>query len=63
MQNAGYDSIILDDNVIVAFNPNQIKHVKNNGNFNKENDIYASGNKGYYDPVKKEIGLREIADK
>ena len=63
LQNAGYDSIILDDNVIVAFNPNQIKHVKNNGNFNKENDIYASGNKGYYDPVKKEIGLREIADK
>ena len=63
LQNAGYDSIILDDNVIVAFNPNQIKHVKNNGNFNKENDIYASGNKGYYDPVKKEIGLSEIADK
>ena len=63
LQNAGYDSIILDDNVIVAFNPNQIKHVKNNGNFNKENNIYASGNKGYYDPVKKEIGLREIADK
>lgn len=63
LQNAGYDSIILDDNVIVAFNPNQIKHVKNNGNFNKENDIYASGNKGYYDPAKKEIGLREIADK
>ena len=63
LQNAGYDSIILDDNVIVAFNPNQIKHVKNNGNFNKENDIYASGNKGYYDPIKKEIGLREIADK
>ena len=63
LQNAGYDSIILDDNVIVAFNSNQIKHVKNNGNFNKENDIYASGNKGYYDPVKKEIGLREIADK
>ena len=63
LQNAGYDSIILDDNVIVAFNPNQIKHVKNNGNFNKENNIYASGNKGYYDPAKKEIGLREIADK
>ena len=63
LQNAGYDSIILDDNVIVAFNPNQIKHVKNNGNFNKENDIYSLGNKGYYDPVKKEIGLREIADK
>jgi len=63
LQNAGYDSIILDDNVIVAFNPNQIKHVKNNGNFNKENDIYALGNKGYYDPVKKEIGLSEIADK
>ncbi|WP_181000279.1 LPD23 domain-containing protein [Campylobacter concisus] len=63
LQNAGYDSIILDDNVIVAFNQNQIKHVKNNRNFNKENDIYASGNKGYYDPVKKEIGLREIADK
>ena len=63
LQNAGYDSIILDDNVIVAFNPNQIKHVKNNGSFNKENDIYASGNKGYYDPVKKEIGLSEIADK
>ena len=63
LQKAGYDSIILDDNVIIAFNPNQIKHVKNNGNFNKENDIYALGNKGYYDPVKKEIGLREIADK
>jgi len=63
LQKAGYDSIILDDNVIIAFNPNQIKHVKNNGNFNKENDIYALGNKGYYDPVKKEIGLSEIADK
>ena len=63
LQKAGYDSIILDDNVIVAFNPNQIKHVKNNGNFNKENDIYSLGDKGYYDPVKKEIGLREIADK
>lgn len=63
LQNAGYDSIILDDNVIVAFNPNQIKHVKNNGNFNKENDIYSLGDKGYYDPVKKEIGLSEIADK
>ena len=63
LQKAGYDSIILDDNVIVAFNPNQIKHVKNNGNFNKENDIYALGNKGYYDPLKKEIGLSEIADK
>ena len=25
LQNAGYDSIILDDNVIVAFNPNQNK--------------------------------------
>ena len=63
LQKAGYDSIILDDNVIIAFNPNQIKHVKNNGNFNKENDIYSLGDKGYYDPVKKEIGLREIADK
>ena len=63
LQKAGYDSIILDDNVIVAFNPNQIKHVKNNGNFNKENDIYSLGDKGYYDPAKKEIGLREIADK
>lgn len=63
LQNAGYDSIILDDNVIVAFNPDQIKHVKNNGNFNKENDIYSLGDKGYYDPVKKEIGLSEIADK
>ena len=63
LQKAGYDSIILDDNVIVAFNPNQIKHVKNNGNFNKENDIYSLGDKGYYDPVKKEIGLSEIADK
>ena len=63
LQKAGYDSIILDDNVIIAFNPNQIKHVKNNGNFNKENDIYSLGDKGYYDPVKKEIGLSEIADK
>ena len=63
LQKAGYDSIILDDNVIVAFNPNQIKHVKNNGNFNKENDIYSLGDKGYYDPAKKEIGLSEIADK
>lgn len=63
LQKAGYDSIILDDDVIIAFNPNQIKHVKNNGNFNKENDIYSLGDKGYYDPVKKEIGLSEIADK
>ena len=33
LQNAGYDSIILDDNVIVAFNPNQIKHVKKQWKF------------------------------
>ena len=63
LKKAGYDGIKIDDNVIVVFDSAQIKHVKNNGNFSDNPNIYKSDGIGYYDPRKKEIALSDLGDK
>ena len=64
----GYDGIVLDGDYkerpfVIAFDSAQIKHVKNDGSFSDNPNIYKSGKEGYYSPAKNEIGLKDIGDK
>ena len=63
LKQQGYDGLRLSKDVLVAFGPNQIKHVKNNGNFSDSPNIYKSGAQGYYNPARNEIGLSNLGDK
>lgn len=70
LEQKGYDGIVMDDldgaakhPHVIVFNSNQIKHVKNDGNFSDSPNIYKSGKEGYYSPAKNEIGLRDLGDK
>ena len=70
LEQKGYDGIVMDDldgvakyPYVIVFHSNQIKHVKNNGNFSDSPNIYKSYNIGYYDPRKKEIALSDLGDK
>lgn len=70
LEQKGYDGIVMDDldgaakyPHVIVFHSNQIKHVKNNGNFSDSPNIYKSDDIGYYDPRKKEIALSDLGDK
>nr|DAQ52018.1 MAG TPA: PolyVal ADP-Ribosyltransferase [Caudoviricetes sp.] len=70
LEQKGYDGIVMDDldgaakyPHVIVFHSNQIKHVKNNGNFSDSPNIYKSGKEGYYSPAKNEIGLSDLGDK
>ncbi|WP_159071114.1 LPD23 domain-containing protein [Campylobacter concisus] len=70
LEQKGYDGIVMDDldgaakyPHVIVFRSNQIKHVKNDGNFSDSPNIYKSGKEGYYSPAKNEIGLRDLGDK
>nr|DAS24729.1 MAG TPA: Large polyvalent protein associated domain 23 [Caudoviricetes sp.] len=63
LKKAGYDGIKIDDNVIVVFDSNQIKHVKNSGDFSSSPNIYQSGEAGYFDPQSNTIALKNLKDR
>ena len=63
LKKAGYDGIKIDDNVIVVFDSNQIKHVKNSGDFSASPNIYQSGEAGYFDPQSGTIALKNLNDR
>ena len=63
LQASGYDGVRVNHDTIIVFKSNQIKHVKNNGNFSDNPNIYKSDDIGYYDPRKKEIALSDLGDK
>jgi len=63
LKKAGYDGIKIDDNVIVVFDSNQIKHVKNSGDFSASPNIYQSGEAGYFDPQRGAIALKNLKDR
>lgn len=70
LEQKGYDGIVMDDldgaakyPHVIVFHSNQIKHVKNDGNFSDSLNIYKSGKEGYYSPVNNEIGLSDLGDK
>ena len=63
LQASGYDSVRVNHDTIIVFKSNQIKHVKNDGNFSDSPNIYKSDDIGYYDPRKKEIALSDLGDK
>ena len=70
LEQKGYDGIVMDDldgaakhPHVIVFNSNQIKHVKNDGNFSDSPNIYKSGKEGYYSPANNEIGLSDLGDK
>ena len=63
LQASGYDGVRVNHDTIIVFKSNQIKHVKNNGNFSDSPNIYKSGKEGYYSPANNEIGLSDLGDK
>lgn len=63
LQASGYDGVRVNHDTIIVFKSNQIKHVKNNGNFSDSPNIYKSRKEGYYSPAKNEIGLSDLGDK
>ena len=70
LEQKGYDGIVMDDldgaakyPHVIVFHSNQIKHVKNDGNFSDSPNIYKSGAEGYYDPARNEIGLSDLGGK
>ena len=63
LKERGYDGIRVNKDMFVVFDSAQIKHVKNNGNFSDNPNIYKSDDIGYYDPRKKEIALSDLGDK
>lgn len=63
LQKEGYDGIMLDDGVMTVFDSNQIKHVKNSGDFSASPNIYQSGEAGYFDPQNNTIALKNLNDR
>ena len=63
LQKEGYDGIMLDDGVMTVFDSNQIKHVKNSGDFSASPNIYQSGEAGYFDPQSNTIALKNLKDR
>ena len=70
LEQKGYDGIVMDDldgaakyPHVIVFNSNQIKHIKNNGSFSDNPNIYKSWAEGHYDPARNEIGLSSFNDK
>lgn len=70
LKSKGYDGIIMQDidgvdakPYLIVFDSNQIKHVKNSGNFSASPNIYQSGEAGYFDPQSNTIALKNLKDR
>lgn len=70
LKSKGYDGIVMQDidgvdakPYLIVFDSNQIKHVKNSGDFSPSPNIYQSGEAGYFDPQSNTIALKNLKDK
>nr|DAI57543.1 MAG TPA: PolyVal ADP-Ribosyltransferase [Caudoviricetes sp.] len=70
LKSKGYDGIVMQDidgvdakPYLIVFDSNQIKHVKNSGNFSASPNIYQSGEAGYFDPQSNTIALKSLNDR
>lgn len=70
LKSKGYDGIVMQDidgvdakPYLIVFDSNQIKHVKNSGDFSPSPNIYQSGEAGYFDPQSGTIALKNLKDK
>lgn len=70
LKSKGYDGIVMQDidgvdakPYLIVFDSNQIKHVKNSGDFSASPNIYQSGEAGYFDPQSNTIALKNLKDK
>lgn len=70
LKSKGYDGIVMQDidgvdakPYLIVFDSNQIKHVKNSGNFSASPNIYQSGEAGYFDPQSNTIALKNLKDR
>lgn len=70
LKSKGYDGIVMQDidgvdakPYLIVFDSNQIKHVKNSGDFSPSPNIYQSGEAGYFDPQSGTIALKNLNDK
>lgn len=70
LKSKGYDGIVMQDidgvdakPYLIVFDSNQIKHVKNSGDFSPSLNIYQSGEAGYFDPQSGTIALKNLKDR
>ena len=70
LKSKGYDGIVMQDidgvdakPYLIVFDSNQIKHVKNSGDFSSSPNIYQSGEAGYFDPQSNTIALKNLKDR
>ena len=70
LKSKGYDGIVMQDidgvdakPYLIVFESNQIKHVKNSGDFSPSPNIYQSGEAGYFDPQSNTIALKNLKDR
>uniref|UniRef100_UPI00343C4BBD ADP-ribosyltransferase-containing protein n=1 Tax=uncultured Campylobacter sp. TaxID=218934 RepID=UPI00343C4BBD len=70
LKSKGYDGIVMQDidgvdakPYLIVFDSNQIKHVKNSGDFSASPNIYQSGEAGYFDPQSGTIALKNLKDR
>lgn len=70
LKSKGYDGIVMQDidgvdakPYLIVFDSNQIKHVKNSGDFSASPNIYQSGEAGYFDPHNNTIALKNLKDR
>ena len=70
LKSKGYDGIVMQDidgvdakPYLIVFDSNQIKHVKNSGDFSASPNIYQNGEAGYFDPQSNTIALKNLKDK
>ena len=70
LKSKGYDGIVMQDidgvdakPYLIVFDSNQIKHVKNSGDFSASPNIYQSGEAGYFDPQSNTIALKNLKDR
>lgn len=70
LKSKGYDGIVMQDidgvdakPYLIVFDSNQIKHVKNSGDFSPSPNIYQSGEAGYFDPQSGTIALKNLKDR
>lgn len=70
LKSKGYDGIVMQDidgvdakPYLIVFDSNQIKHVKNSGDFSASPNIYQSGEAGYFDPQSNTIALKSLNDR
>lgn len=70
LKSKGYDGIVMQDidgvdakPYLIVFDSNQIKNVKNSGDFSASPNIYQSGEAGYFDPQSGTIALKNLKDR